>query len=173
LGDETAGCAERSQVIDYTVYLGPFLECEYVIEEVTCYFVACPREACLRYRIGTIAMFCHICGTPTERFPETKYRPNVKPFELVDEIDEALFPVPLEYIELDESVHIWTPNVARDDPREFSINPLTDYQVTLIVDGQKDIEEDWFTSAFSEEIELLERHYEECNVLWGILVYAR
>ena len=159
-------------MIDYTVYVGPFLECEYAVGEVTCYFKACPNQECSLHRLRSGVQFCPSCGTRIESLPEIKRQSIVDRFELIDEIEEALFPISLEYIEL-PLVHIWVPNVTRNAPREFSFTPQFDCQVTPIVDGQKDIEEDWFKSTFSEEIQLLEKHYEKCNVRWGILSYMQ
>ena len=103
--------------------------------------------------------------------PEVIKEPDVDKWELSEEIDEAFFAIPLEYIETDGLVHIWVPNHRRDPPREFHVDPLTDLQVTplSIIPSE---ERAWLGHSFKEEIDVLQHYYKQCDIMWGLIVYT-
>ena len=159
--------------VNHYVYLGPYLECEYLVVEAERFKKACDNSDCHMYNFpfGATAVFCSGCGQPLSMIPYITMDPSVDAWLLADEIDEALSIVPTEYIRLDKFVHIWIPNKARSEPREFYVDPLTDLQVTPL-DILPDEERAWLSCTFEQEIDVLRRHYERCDIMWGLIVYA-
>lgn len=162
-------------MIDYSVYLGPYLECEYELVETQRFKKVCCTEDCPTYNSPTSdpdKNFCGICGQALIHIPEAIEEPNVDDWQLIEDIDEALFTIPLEYIELGKPVHIWIPNIHRDAPREFTIDPIRDYQVAHIVADMIYNEIAWLLDSFAKEIAVLQERYKRCSATWGIIVYA-
>lgn len=162
-------------MINYHVYLGPYLECEYELVQTQRFKKVCRTEDCPTYNKPTSEAnknFCGICGQPLVDIPEIVEKPNVDDWQLVEDIDEALFSIPLEYITLDKPAHIWIPNVRRGAPRKFGIDPIRDYQVARIVADMIYNEMTWLLDNFTAEIAILQKHYKRCVATWGIIVYS-
>ncbi len=157
------------------VYLGPYLECEYVVVNTVEHHWACPNTRCPLYgqrEHDEKISFCGMCGRAFGKASHAVETSSVDCWTLSEEINEALWILPLEYIELDMPVHVWIPNHRRGEPRKFSINPVTDYRVMPIPQVTLVAEQAWLIEAFHDEIELLREHYKRCDVRWGLIVYG-
>lgn len=161
--------------VDYHVYLGPYLQCEYVMAEGEQFRVTCSNPECRLCGMpyGDDLLFCSVCGHPLITIAKVVEKPNVNCWELAEEIDEVLMPVPLEYIKLDDPFHIWIPNIKRNQPRKFRYNPHCDSCIVSLGDKSHDLAEIlWFEKEFMEEIRVLKKHYKECLGQWGLIIYS-
>ncbi len=160
---------------DYHVYLGPYLECEYTLIPDQNVKWACGNKRCVKQGLVTRnkeANFCPVCGKLLAKQIEVIEKPNVDSWEVREEIDEVLTPIPLEYIELDSPYHIWIPNVTRDPPRRFYYDPRTDYCVEPLGRANFHLSEVvWLAETFMKEMKILKKHYKECLGQWGLLIY--
>lgn len=83
--------------------------------------------------------------------------------EIAEEIREALYAAPDSD---DDHRHVWLPNVDRGQPRDFDIEIGTDLPLTP---GLLAAEVEWLARAYSNEIDVLRRHYKSVEVQWRVM----
>ncbi len=161
--------------IDYSVYLGPYLMCEYTIVEAQRFHKVCTNEFCHRYNdVITVpaARFCHTCGESLISIPVAIKKPSVDSWNVEDEIDCALHAVPTECIKLDKPLHFWIPNLHRGAQRKFWVNLISEQLVAEIDHKMVPSEKLWLVDAFRKEIAILQKRYKQCRIKWGLIVYT-
>ena len=163
--------------IDYCRYIGPYFQCRNRIEEVPTQYTSCLNNGCVNYKKKMNGKFCPACGAELGPIDdEPKKQKTVRPYEITEEIKEALFwlhdqwtgtnpdPIPPEY-------DIYAPNVTRDGspPRIEGDNQALEVNGSQIEDQKV-----WLNQAFAKEREILQDKYgvENVEIKWGILFYT-
>ncbi len=160
--------------IDYSVYLGPYLECEYIIVEAWGFHKVCVNIFCYRCNdvVTPVDRFCYACGEPLGSISKTIKKLSVDSWNVEDEIDCALHTVSTECIKLDKPLHFWIPNLHRGAQRKFWVNPISEQLVAEIDHEMVLSEKLWLIDAFRKEIAILQKWYKQCKIKWGLIVYA-
>ncbi len=161
--------------IDYSVYLGPYLMCEYTIVEAEEVRRQCSNKECDeigRRVISREINYCSSCGSSIINVKRPITIPSVDSWSIEDEIGQALHTVPTEYIELDKPLHFWVPNLHRGALRKFWVNLISEQLVAEIDHKMVPSEKLWLVDAFRKEIAILQKRYKQCRIKWGLIVYT-
>ena len=155
-------------------YIGPYVQCQTTKTPRPQTVRACPRQACVQYQHSTIGSFCATCGTQITNFT-INIEEEQDIGDIIDDLhDELVYvtdnPIP-------EGIHVWILNVNRDPPRKYYFNSNDGQFVSLLQDlTQVDIQAEThdLEVKFTDEIEILKRHYGDANVTihWGSILHA-
>lgn len=161
--------------LDYSVYLGPYLEATLVEKTVTRHKRHCTNKECLRYEKTIYEAFCPKCGTKIEDIPfettdwcaanEDDYDDDFFHYEIID----YLSGVPLE----DEPFNVLVANQKIDGiDRDLSFDPRSESPDFEDFNGEIiEAEKSAFTKTFAPQIKKLEGFFgkENLQLKWGQL----
>lgn len=166
--------------LDYTVYVGPYVECQTHEIDATEQIWACSHTTCSKYgkRREQDIKFCPECGYECVSLTIKTKTKAISSWKVSEDIDEALYCA--NHVGLDEEkigetiIHTWAPNVSRERPREFSIDPHQSSSVKMSLQNAAESEMMWFKRKFAKEIEHLNNTYGPKNVSlqWGLISTA-
>lgn len=163
--------------IDYSTYIGPYVECNYHLIPSVKKYKSCPTKNCKVYgtQIYSDKSFCDQCGSKIDLVEFSIEKPSVDADEFRMLIDEKLYNCigdDLHFWQKNNKKHIWLPNRALNCP-EFPLYKIEHEDSSiqeLSIDAPiKQLEA--FKVQFKNEIEIMESLYGKENVAfkWGFI----
>lgn len=163
--------------VDYTVYVGPFLQCHNPQIYSVYQEKVCTSFSCKNFQKNLYHPFCELCGQPqgTKEVPTKTSSINV--FDLMAKIEDVLYP-PFgdgysQWSDENET-DIWLPNLKnpRKDAREFSFSPKYDGLIIQEL-NQSVLEMAEFQEQYKDAIAFLSKSYNDLvKVKWGLISTA-
>lgn len=165
--------------IDYTNYLGPYVVCKVGMVTKTRQRLTCMNPKCVKYRSERwdTTKFCGHCGQPVMTYEEPRQIDSVDSDEVDRKMKGALHQPGGEAMrgyQKENHVHLWLSNKCIPDQREFSTDPMQDFEVSEITGSLIQQEMIAFRYVYEVELNILRDVYGEANVevKWGMLQYA-
>lgn len=166
--------------VDYSVCLGPYVECEVFLQEVTRAMRTCPKEDCPQHKQHMYREFCDRCGSPISTMDYTCKDYYAKNWPSVDEMNDDAWDEFNNYF-TSISLHpyeIYVPNTTFkniENRKSLWFDPCSVDEIVQPVDSEL-IEKELaaFKEQFAEQIKQLEDWYgsENVNIKWGLLSWA-
>lgn len=163
--------------IDYTVHIGPYVECKNERIDIKKTRRACTNEKCKAHKDHVWEMkvnFCSVCGTKIGQVEFVEK--GDKFFVDAEEIGEMLHDVRLNQ-KVKEYVQYWLPNHARPNKksRDFNFDPKHDEDFVDEIQADtiaEDLKE--FKEQYKDAIAKLVKEYGKDNVTvkWGVIFYS-
>jgi len=164
--------------IDYSTYIGPYVECRFEnkndIEKRRC----CPNKDCKEYSKKTYDnkhKFCDQCGTKITIIEFPIIVEAVNDYDLRMEMDEALHtPMgdSLHFWQKENNIHVWMPNQFLECD-EFPRVKIDHHESSIqeIPLGMPLGQIETFKRQFEKELALLAQKYGEANMTykWGVI----
>lgn len=163
--------------IDYSTYIGPYVECRFGKKNDVDKYRCCPTKTCKSYhkKIWGDHPFCDQCGAKIELTEFPVVVGAVDEYEIRMSFDEALHtPMgdSLHFWQKENNVHIWMPNQhleCEEYPRiklEHSESSIQEIDPNC-PNGQIAA----FRNQFKEELAVLESNYGKENMTfkWGVV----
>lgn len=164
--------------IDYSTYIGPYVECRFENKETTEKRRCCPTKSCKRFGkevYEKATKFCDQCGAQIEVVEFPKIVEAVDDYELRMSMDEALHtPMgdELHFWQKENNIHIWMPNrylKCEDYPRievEHRESSIQEIPVELPA-----AQIAAFKSQFEKELAMLAKEYgdDKMTYKWGVI----
>lgn len=164
--------------IDYSIHLGPYVECRTKKKAGVEKRRVCPNDKCKKHnekRYDDIK-FCEECGARIEKLDFPIEQEAVERWALSEKMKEALtWPMGDEFAHWmgKNDIHIWLTNKA-DCPHLY-FNPKHDsFQMREVTPQLIEEELEAFKKCHEKEIQLLYKTYgeENCTFKWGLLSSA-
>lgn len=165
--------------IDYSIHLGPYVECRTKKKAGTEKRRVCTNEKCKQHdreRYDEKAKFCEECGSKIEKVDFSVEQPAVDRWKISEKIQEAMtWPMGDEMASWMEknNLHIWITN--RTDCPHLHFNPKYDpFQMRAVTSEFIEDEIAKFKAYHEKELKVLFKTYgeENCTFKWGLLSSA-
>jgi len=163
--------------LDYSIHIGPYLECQVAKVQVqkekrTCVNVECKNHGKAFYsQYAPIEkIFCELCGNKIETISTPIEMDSVHTGELRDKIKEKLIPLGGNFNSKEE--HYWVSNQREDS--HISYDPKTPDEekiITELVFNKMSAMMSQFEEYFEKEIKIIKKEYGEdrVKIKFGVL----
>jgi hypothetical protein len=169
--------------IDYTVHVGPYVECTNPFVEIDVKKRGCTNPICQLYKNAMsqygVAAFCQGCGQPIGEWTIKKRGTKTNSSETHDEMGEQLYRAATEYgfKELkneNAEIEIWIANVKRPNCG-VDFDPKCENHYFDLTEHNHEEEIEGFLASFAVEIDKLEKAYGKNNVKvkWGVFNWGQ
>lgn len=161
--------------IDYTTYVGPYAACRTHKIDTTRTVRSCANAACKKYRQEVWdkgVNFCQSCGGKIDNVEIPETRPAADRWAISGLVNERLHPPMGDSWSrrMDNTcVDFWLPNVKIPDINRDDFEPRREI-IDLAFEPQEITNEKLaFQQFFRDELAVLQRHYENVEVRWGVV----
>jgi hypothetical protein len=162
--------------IDYTVHVGPYVECQTGTIDVKKNRRSCTNPKCKdhqRENYDLEAKFCAKCSSPIGDVEYSAKGDRIDLWQVIEEIDEALMP-PHGSKQWSDDVDLYVPNLGRPnrESRKYRFYPKESGFILYDIDHQLILDEmGEFCVQYREAIETIRKHYGDNNVKikWGVI----
>jgi len=162
--------------LDYTTYLGPYLQCKVSKTDSMTTRRTCTNSACPNQNGHMNSKFCYECGSPIGDVGFIVKANKVDSGDIREAIHNDMCPPGGEYfykLSRDQGIDIWIGNLYRTkNSRPFSFD-REESQLIPIGAGVMKGEIDEFVAQYAKQIEVIEKAYGKDNVelKWGLIHY--
>jgi hypothetical protein len=161
---------------DYTIHVGPFIECVVTRVPVQRARQTCPDQLCLNHQWTMPDGSCPACGKEVRQVPYEVIEDAVNPSQVVDAVGGRLARVSgmaYDRWSAESSCHLWLGN--RHVPgRDPSVEPHAEFVMTPI--NARNVGEECisFEIFYRNDLAILRQYYGDAavRVRWGIIQYA-
>jgi hypothetical protein len=155
--------------IDYTVYIGPYVQCKVSKEKVNHEVRVCPNQSCEQSKLNfpPNVSFCPSCGSKVKSKTISKEHDSQHPYDIAREFNEDLNN---HYFEEPGYHYFFQNSNIKWKGRKLQFDPEDEEFIQDFAEVSRELEIHTFSQVFKEAIDILIKHYGAGNVAikWGI-----
>lgn len=160
--------------LDYSVYVGPYVECKIGMKKSLKKTRVCPNTKCLIRNSNPNTKFCPDCGFGIVETTEEIEVEEVCLWDIREALhDTLIFPFgdSARDVMIKKRCHVYIPNVSYLEDRKHSFDPKYELRWSSFKPEDIDEEINLFLVRFKNEMLVLNKNYgaENIEVKWGVV----